>query len=725
MPSVSVLYINDAIVGPHLELLRNVCNPTSISRPHITVRYFNKVDRTRSEHLSKHVDHINLIGPSAFNLEDTSSNVNRIVYLRCESEDLEPLEHKPDFPASEFHITLYNGRSVKFASDLLMLLKEFQWRYRVPLPKGTTLSEIPIKYQRTVLLAKRKIYHKNIKQLFFSITSENLRYSYLIHLSNELRLEIIRAICKNLAHEARNLPLANAVYLDDPMYKSPEYNNQGSILDFSSIASSCPFVTPPELAEDMARYAVSLLDSDVVKVYFGDPALGIGTFYQALRQVLPLKLIIDSAIGIEIDPKMAFAAHRRWSARGLDVRTGDYLHMERMSLRNLILANPPYLRHQKIPRKLKEKLQERASVIMGKRISARSGQYVYFLLLSHKWMKPGAVAVWLIPSEFMQTLYGVAIREYLTEKVELVRVHRFSHDDPQFETAHVLPAVVAFRNRQPSANHTVILTVGGTLYEPAKHSTVHINELRKDKTWSIPRKITKSRTRDMIKIGDLFNVTRGIATGANDFFVLRREYARELGIPEIVLRPILPKARNLSSDIVNREPDGYPSVNPQLSLLDCNLSEDQVIARYPNLIAYLNTAKDLGILERNLLRHRNPWYKQEHREPAPFLCTYMGRGGKDHPPLRIIWNKSDAVVTNTYIMMYPREKLVTLLNNRPSLIEDLFNIVKEVTQRNILKNARIYAGGLRKIEPRELMSVQLPFSKPWLYSVLDSQLPIV
>src|SRR3990172_4883895 len=98
--------------------------------------------------------------------------------------------------------------------------------------------------------------------------------------------------------------------------------------------------------------------------------------------------------------------------------------MERLPPRNLILANPPYLRHQRIPRERKEKLRERASVIMGKRVNARAGQYVYFLLLSHQWMKPGAVAVWLIPSEFMQTAYGVAIREYLTEKVELDRVHR-------------------------------------------------------------------------------------------------------------------------------------------------------------------------------------------------------------------------------------------------------------------------------------------------------------
>ena len=722
MPSVSVLYINDAIVGPHLELLRKVCDPASRSRPHVTVRYFDKVDRTRVEYLEKQVDHINLIGLGAFGLEGASPGANRVIFIRCESEDLEPLEHKPDFPASEFHITLYEGKSAKFARDLLSVLKDFRWRFRVPLPKGTTLSEIRIKPHGARKPEERMVYREELKRLFRAITSKTLSEAYLIDLPNNLRLELVRAICNHVERKARDLPLPDPLYCDSPD-GLPDSTNQGSDLGFTPVAPSDLFVTPPELAEDMAKYAVGLLDREVKKVDFGDPAVGVGVFYQALRQVLPVERIA-SAIGIEIDPRMAATAYRRWAERGLDVRNSDYLHMERLPPRNLILANPPYLRHQRIPRERKEKLRERASVIMGKRVNARAGQYVYFLLLSHQWMKPGAVAVWLIPSEFMQTAYGVAIREYLTEKVELVRVHRFNHDDPQFETAHVLPAVVAFRNRRPPANHVAVLTVGGTLYKPAKRTTIHISELRKDSTWSIPRRITKGQSRFALKIGDLFTVRRGIATGANNFFILKREHARELGIPDLALRPILPKARTLSSDVVNREPDGYPSINPQLSLLDCNLSEDQVAAQYPELMAYLNTAKGLGILDRNLIRHRHPWYKQEHRDPSPFLCTYMGRGGKDHPPLRIILNKSDAVAPNTYIMMYPREPLMAVLKDRLLPIEDLFMLLKEAAEKNILVNARIHAGGLRKIEPGELLKVHLASSPPWLYSAMDGRLQL-
>jgi hypothetical protein len=541
-------------------------------------------------------------------------------------------------------------------------------------------------------------------------------------MSNKRRLKLVELICNSLERKTRNFPIVKSVYGDKSNYVSHDFSDNFTSLGPDPVVPSCLFVTPPELAEGMARLAVSLLGNKET-VDFGDPAIGIGALYQGLRQVIPPKQI-KSAIGIDIDPQMATAAYRRWAARGLEVKVGDYLHMERLPLRNLILANPPYLRHQLIPGDLKEKLRERASVVTGKRINARAGQYVYFLLLCHQWMKLEAAAVWLIPSEFMQTVYGSAIRGYLTEKVELVRVHKFDHDDPQFETAHVLPVVIAFRNRVPSAKHVVEFTIGGTLDRPNKRTTVVVSELRKDSTWNIPRKNNNNNNNGsaVFCIGDLFNVKRGIATGSNNFFILRRKYAKELGIPDFALRPILPKARNLSSDIVNREPDGYPSIDPQLSLLDCNLSKKQIIAQYPELMAYLNSAKVLGILDRNLIRRRHPWYKQEHRDPAPFLCTYMGRGGKDHPPIRIIFNKSDAVTTNTYLMMYPREKLKFALNKCPDLMAELFIILKDAAQNSILSNARMHAGGLHKIEPGELIRSQLLLIPSWLKSLVEDKL---
>ena len=40
------------------------------------------------------------------------------------------------------------------------------------------------------------------------------------------------------------------------------------------------------------------------------------------------------------------------------------------------------------------------------KLSGLAGLYAYFIGLTHPWMEPGALAGWLIPSEFMDVNYG-------------------------------------------------------------------------------------------------------------------------------------------------------------------------------------------------------------------------------------------------------------------------------------------------------------------------------
>jgi hypothetical protein len=227
---------------------------------------------------------------------------------------------------------------------------------------------------------------------------------------------------------------------------------------------------------------------------------------------------------------------------------------------------------------------------------------------------------------------------------------------------------------------------------------------------------------DHFRIGDLFIVRRGIATGANDFFVVTREHAKALGIPGFSLKPLLPKVKALGTDIVEAESDGYPKVSPQLCIIDCDLSEGAIRKRYPRLMAYLNTAKDLGILKRRLLKDRNPWYKQEHRDPPLFLCTYMGRGSHGKPPLRFIWNRSKAIATNTYLLLYPRPPLAETLSRDPTAASRVFAMLRHAEENGLREHARVHAGGLLKIEPRELLDVRLEVPSNLAVDAINDQL---
>jgi adenine-specific DNA-methyltransferase len=715
MPRVSLLFIDDRVVAPHLQLLRQVCEPSSKSKPHVTVRYFERL-RIPEEYRRAQVSHIDLIEPGMFRPEPNgpgqlNGDEAQTVFIRCKSDDLAPLEHKPHFPGSDFHITVYDGPSRRFARNVLLELKRFKWRLRVQLSGqvGLIFKEIkPVNKRRASI---EPAYEPEIKDLFRTITSRELSWSYLIGLSDHERLALCRRILKSLFHAARGLQrvrsrkrmLSNEPVGDSLNLELPEVH-----------------LTPPELARDIAIYAISQIESDHEPIEFGDPAVGTGAFFAALLQLVP-KRRLTSAVGVDINSEQVAAARWRWADKGMRVFKGDYLHMDRLPGRTLILANPPYLRHQSIPPDYKKRLLERASVRTDIVISARSGLYVYFLLLSHDWMREGAVAAWLIPSEFMRSVYGSAVRQYLTEKVQLIRVHVYGQNAPQFENVEVAPAVVVFRNRKPQTNHTVIMTVGGGLKNPELQETVALTDLRSAHTWTVPLS-KKDEQSAQLRIGDLFTVRRGIATGANEFFVMTRERARALGIPKSALRPLLPKVKTLDSDVIEGEPDGYPRVSPQLCVIDCDLPEDAIRARHPKLMEYLTTAKALGIMNRRLLKDRHPWYKQESREPAPFLCTYMGRGSQGKTPIRFIWNKSQAIATNTYLLLYPRPRLAEILSRRPAEGGHVFLALQQAAANGVRENARVYAGGLLKIEPRDLSNVRLSIPSEAGLDGIESQL---
>ena len=701
MASVSLLVINDRKVGPHLELLKRVCDPMSTSKPHITVRYFDKL-KVPKDHLATEIQHIDLLKPGIF---ISNNSRHRVVFIQCDAEELVGLEHKPHFPASEFHITLYEGDNVEFAEDLLDTLQQFRWMFRVRLPDRTTLTHVELRRTTAHQLKARHRIDPALSKLFVAVANEKFTWNLIDKLTISKRLYLAHEICKSL-HRSTSQYKRVPNILAESQDRSSEHNQQ---------FQPQVYLTPPELATAIATYAVSLLEPADMSVHFGDPAVGNGAFYAALLKVLP-RSRIASAVGVDIHPRQVEAARSRWGHRGLDVTQADYLHLDRLQPRTLILANPPYLRHQDIPPPYKKQLRERASLIMEMVVDAKSGQYVYFLILSHRWLAEGGVAAWLLPSGFMCAQYGSSVRRYLTKEVTLIRLHQFGTDDPQFENAKVLPAVVVFRKTIPKPNQRVTLSMGGTLDAPESSYILSIGALRGEEKWSVscPRN-------DMVKtgvcIGDLFSVHRGIATGANDFFILSREQAQVLGIPKVALRPILPKSRRLRSDVIESYEDGWPVVTPQLCVIDCELSEQEIASRFPRFSSYLATARDRGILERNLVRHRKLWYRQERRQPSLFLCTYMGRGNADHLPLRFIWNKSDAIATNTYLMMYPKERLARVLEERSAAKKDLFASLRRAAITTIGRFSRMYSGGLQKIEPKELMKVGLPDVPEWLLRI--------
>ncbi|WP_076791278.1 N-6 DNA methylase [Chlorobium sp. KB01] len=464
------------------------------------------------------------------------------------------------------------------------------------------------------------------------------------------------------------------------------------------------FATPTALAFDILAYALILVPEEK-KIRFLDPAVGTGSFFSAFREVFAENQI-TGAVGFEIDPHYGEPASRIWRESDFTIKLTDFTTEEPNGQFNLVICNPPYVRHHHLQNDDKVRLQARTSQASGMKLSGLAGLYCHFIGLSHPWMAEGCVAGWLIPSEFMDVNYGKAIKHYLLKKVTLLKIHRFDPDDVQFTDALVSSAVVWFKNEPPPDEHTVTFTYGGTLLEPRYSREVSKNELAHEAKWSRFPQSDIRQKRSKAVISDFFYIRRGIATGDNDFFILCLNEIKSRNLPLVAFRPILPSPRYLTENEVQADANGLPLLDRQLFLLDTRLSEERILESYPELYAYLQEGKERGIHERYLCGHRSPWYSQENRLPAPFVCTYLGRSNtKSGRPFRFILNNSSATVANVYLAMYPKPLLAKAIEQDATLLRKIWEMLNRITPEQLMGEGRVYGGGLRKLEPGELANV--------------------
>ncbi|WP_346296476.1 hypothetical protein LRC39_04500 [Rhodopseudomonas sp. P1] len=195
-----------------------------------------------------------------------------------------------------------------------------------------------------------------------------------------------------------------------------------------------------------------------------------------------------------------------------------------------------------------------------------------------------------------------------------------------------------------------------------------------------------------VNLGELACTRRGIATGANDYFLLSRQAADEFGLPEKHLVRCIGRANDVSSLIFTQADFD----NADLSGAKCWLWDVKSRPDAKEKL-YISYGEERGVHKRYLPAHRTPWYSMEQREVAPVWGSVFGRGD-----LEFVFNSARVRSLTNFHCIYPNDRrelncraLTAVLNSN------------SVRSRSKL-HTRGFGGGLAKFEPRDLLTIPVP-----------------
>lgn len=348
-----------------------------------------------------------------------------------------------------------------------------------------------------------------------------------------------------------------------------------------------------------------------------------------------------------------------------------------------IMANPPYTRHHLLAGETKQALSEVARQL-GTPLRGTAGHYVYFMV--HAWHAAWSEReVLLVPTNWLEAGYGEPLRDLLrhTGRVEIaIADHRneVSVFGRVLTTSCIVTTEHGSAGRGGGGDRESVRLV--RLGDAQRHQAGEGREELGRTWWRLAEETKGTSSGGQSVIGDVFRVRRGVATGANSFFVLSEEAAKAASVAgdELirVVRTLSPRPGQDSKGLLwvaKEEPSAGSLVR-------------------------IRQGEELGLDRRYLCRARNPWWRIKVPEPPRYLLSYMGRG-------------LPTVVENV-------EKLINLNNvHGLHLVEeassDLAERVVEWLRTEsgraaLLKRARHYQGGLWKLEPRDVEGVDLPES---------------
>ena len=483
--------------------------------------------------------------------------------------------------------------------------------------------------------------------------------------------------------------------------KSPTLPSSGPIR--KALQEKGQFWTPAWVAEAMVAY---VLEQGASTLF--DPAVGAGAFFKAAKTWFQETGRSVSLSGMEIDA----VALEEASANGLGkadlsaVQIGDFVLAPPQTSFPAIVANPPYIRHHRLSATTKAELKTFAKRLIGMTIDGRAGLHVFFLLRALQRLDRGGRLAFIVPADTCEGVFAETLWAWIVRSYRLEAVVTFAPEATPFPGVDTNAVIIMIRNEPPTEQFiwAKCLTasrdglrawVQSGFEQPGDCLEVQERSIREGLQTGLSR-CAQSAPHDGFTLANFASVQRGIATGANEFFFMTAEQARERGIPLELLKRAIGRTRDVEGEEITEERlQSLEAMGRPTYLLSLDKTEAAELP--PALQRYLQTGEDQGLSVRPLIAQRRPWYKMETRNAPPFLFAYLGRRSA-----RFIYNRAGILPLTGFLCVYPHQ-------TDPASLEKLWRILRHPeTVQNLARVGKSYGAGAIKVEPRSLERLPLP-----------------
>jgi len=435
------------------------------------------------------------------------------------------------------------------------------------------------------------------------------------------------------------------------------------------------YYTPPGLAQFLATWAISVPGQNIL-----EPCVGQGSLVKALLARMEI-VGAGEIVGCELNQSTFNKATELFKRDSVKLYRTNFLTIKSsdLGLFDVVVANPPFTRNHALSPALRRKLRHRDE--FRGLVRGAPGLWVYFLIHSLSFLRPGGRLARIAPRAITFADYALPIIEELQRIFELVEIIQVT-DPVSWEGGAQERAalVLASGYRIGPAPNVVRTTLGSFSTRAAQVSEQNLQN--------------PELLRPAIQLGDLAKLEIGVVTGANRIFLLSREEADKNSIPKGSLLPVVSRARHVKTmNFTKADARALAKEGEKTLLLFPKRGLGKRRSAIRKYLRRLSATKRKSIL---WFSKRTPWWRVQLGNKCDAVFTYMNHLGP-----RITLVSANITCTNTL------HRLIFADRDKRRMRTICVSALCTYTQLAAEGLGRIYGGGVLKFELQDARRLPL------------------